>query len=404
MIENSQLMSYKKWVQAELNNCIDFWLENGMDLENGGIITSLDKEGKIYSKEKGVWMQGRSAWMFSYLCNVYGKRDELINSAKSCIDFMENYCIDKKTNRMYLAIDENGVPVSQNRQCFSETFYIIANAEYSLATNDEEALQRARNTYERVWQLNNGLVEDPNGKGPKTLIEKIPARALADPMIYLNVTSVMRRCDSKNTSLYNERSQKCINDIIKYHYKPDLKCTLEFVGLDGTFHKSISDGRLVNPGHNIECSWFMLEEANYFNNNEILKYAEQIFNCAIESGLDKENGGLLSFIDCLGEPLDLNDIPFSNYKVWWTHCETLIASLMLFRDTKNEKYLNYFDSIFNYCKQFFSDSIYGEWYEHLNINGQIDGPIYKGGIYKGPFHVPRMLVMVDKILDDLLKS
>lgn len=402
MIKKSQLFSYKKWVNTELETCINFWLKNGMDLENGGIITSLDRKGEIYSKEKGVWMQGRSAWMFSYLYNNYYKSDELIKSAKSCIDFMEKYCIDRKTNRMYLAIDENGVPISQKRQCFSETFYIIANAEYSKATNDEQALQRARNTYEQVWQLNNGLVEDPNGKGAKTLLADTKARALADPMIYLNVTSIMRKCDSQNTALYDERSQKCINDIIKYHYKSDLKCTLELVLLDGTFHKSIPDGRLVNPGHNIECSWFMIEEANYFNNSEILNYAEQIFNCAIESGLDKENGGLLSFIDCLGKPLD--NVPFANYKVWWTHCEVLIASLMLFKYTKNEKYLNYFDSIFNYCKQHFSDSTYGEWYEHLNINGQLEEPIYKGGIYKGPFHLPRMLVMVDKILDDLLKS
>ena len=44
-----------------------------MDKEHGGVYTCLTRDGKVFSTDKSVWMQGRCAWTFSYLCRVYGK-------------------------------------------------------------------------------------------------------------------------------------------------------------------------------------------------------------------------------------------------------------------------------------------------------------------------------------------
>lgn len=396
---NMKVLAYKEWISTELERCIDFWLKNGMDTENGGICTSLLKNGERYSNEKGVWMQGRSAWMFSYLCNVYGKQDEWITAAKSCIDFMEAYCFADKDNfRLYLAIDNDGNPISQNRSCFSESFYCIGNAEYSLASGDISALRRARKAYNIIWKLNNELIKDINGSGSKTLLGDIPARALADSMIYLNITSVMRRCDMENKELYDERSRQCIDNIFKYHHKPELKCTLETVAKDGTVIDILSKGRVINPGHDIECSWFLMEEANYFSDDNVHKLAEEMFNMAYENGIDRTHGGLISFADLKGLPSEMR---FADKKTWWPQCELLIASLMLYRDTGDEKYADCFIKEIEYCKRVFSDEKYGEWYEQLNIDGTQNDHSFKGGIFKGPFHLPRMLVMVDRMLDEI---
>jgi N-acylglucosamine 2-epimerase len=66
------LKSQQEWIRGELEACANFWLKNGWDKENGGVYTCLDRWGKIYSTDKSVWMQGRCAWTFSYLCHVYG--------------------------------------------------------------------------------------------------------------------------------------------------------------------------------------------------------------------------------------------------------------------------------------------------------------------------------------------
>ena len=50
--------------------------------------------------------------------------------------------------------------------------------------------------------LNHGM-PDPTGMGPKTIAETRTGRALSDPMIFLNMTSVMRRVDPEQAALYD---------------------------------------------------------------------------------------------------------------------------------------------------------------------------------------------------------
>ncbi len=65
------LLQSQSWIRSQLERSVRFWLENGMDPANGGVYTCLDRTGKIYSTDKSVWMQGRCAWTFAYLCAVY---------------------------------------------------------------------------------------------------------------------------------------------------------------------------------------------------------------------------------------------------------------------------------------------------------------------------------------------
>ena len=76
----------------------------------------------------------------------------------------------------------------------------------------------------------------------------------------------------------------------------------------------------------------------------------KIFDQAISAGWDYEYGGLLYFIDCLGRPPEAYE---HDMKLWWPHDETMIASLMIFRDTGDEKYLTWFERTMDYCKEHF---------------------------------------------------
>ena len=75
-------------------SCAPFWVKYGFDHENGGITTCLDREGKVYSTDKSVWMQGRCGYMYSRLHNVFPDRDpgEWLPLAKSAIDFATAHC------------------------------------------------------------------------------------------------------------------------------------------------------------------------------------------------------------------------------------------------------------------------------------------------------------------------
>lgn len=394
----NKLVETKQWIGGELERCVSFWLENGIDREHGGVYTCLDRTGKIYSTDKSVWMQGRCGWIFAWLCHLYGNKPEWLAASKSCLDFMERCCINPDANgRMYFTVTDDGKPLRQRRYYFSEAFYAIANAEYYGVTGEKVCLERARKAYDLYWNLWHGM-KDPTGLGPKTIPETRTGRSFGLPMIFLNVTSVLLRVDPECRELYEERAQSCVDDIFRYHVHPELKCVLENVGPNGEANLDYTDGRIVNPGHDIEGVWFLLEHAKRTGQKELIAKAEEIFNWAISAGWDEEYGGLLYFVDAQGLPPEAYE---HDMKLWWPHDEMLISSLMLYRDTGKEEYFDWFYKTLDYCKKYFSDPEYGEWYGYLRRDGLPTQPSTKGSTFKGPFHLPRMLTMCDVLIGDI---
>ena len=146
-MDKAKLQAYRDWVRSELESSANFWLKNGMDRKYGGVYTCLDRKGEIYSTDKSVWMQGRCGWMFSHLCSVYGSRPEWLEAARSCLDFLEDHCINHAAGgRMYFTVTEDGRPLRQRRYYFSEAFYAMANGEYYSVTGEREHLFDAKIT------------------------------------------------------------------------------------------------------------------------------------------------------------------------------------------------------------------------------------------------------------------
>lgn len=400
-MDKEKLRLQRDWIQGELQRCVDFWIAHGIDNENGGVYTCLDRKGEVYSTDKSVWMQGRCGWTFSHLCRVYGGRPEWLEASRSCLDFLEDHCVNHDAGgRLYFTVTAQGQPLRQRRYYFSEAFYAMANAEYYGVTGDRESLLRARRAYDLYWDLSHGMA-DPAGLGPKTIPETRTGRSFGIPMIYLNVTSVLLENDPERRAIYEERAKACVEEIFNYHVKPELQCVLENVGPQGEARLFYTEGRVVNPGHDIEGVWFLLEHAKRTGDGELVKKAARIFDWAIEAGWDHEYGGLLYFVDCLGKPPEAYE---HDMKLWWPHNEILISSLMLYRDTGEEKYLDWFGKTLDYCKEHFADPQYGEWYGYLRRDGLPTQPPTKGSTFKGPFHLPRALIACDGMLGQLLDS
>ena len=238
-------IEYKELFERELfESCIPFWLAHGVDGVNGGLYSCLDREGNIYSTDKSVWMQGRCAYMFSKLSNTFGARKEWLDLAKSCLDFLEEHCIDSD-GRMYFTVTKEGKPLRKRRYMFSETFYIIANAEYYKATGDETALKRARKYYDFVCAMYDDPASDPYKITPKSVPGVRDTKALAVPMILLNVTAVMLEADKERYDLYDKRARSLVEDVKSFRYE-DTGFMLESVGLNGEYYGDVSSARVVN--------------------------------------------------------------------------------------------------------------------------------------------------------------
>ena len=141
------------------------------------------------------------------------------------------------------------------------------------------------------------------------------------------------------------------------------------------------------------------EQAEYTNDTELSANAKKIYEYAFAGGWDNEFGGLLSFIDCKGFPPEAYE---HDMKLWWPHNEMMIDSLMFYRKTGKQKYLEQFETVRQYCINHFCDGRFGEWYGYLRRDGLPTQPASNGSTFKGPFHVPRCLMVVDMMIDEII--
>lgn len=70
------------------------------------------------------------------------------------------------------------------------------------------------------------------------------------------------------------------------------------------------------------------------------------------------------------------------------------------RETRDPHYWQRFEQVARYTAAHFVDETHGEWFGYLDRLGSVTHR-FKGGPYKGCFHVPRALFMCESLLQDV---
>jgi N-acylglucosamine 2-epimerase len=381
--------SYKKDLTE---NIMPFWMKYGLDRENGGVYTCVNRDGSLMDTTKSVWFQGRFAFICSFAYNNVEKNQEWLDAAKSTLEFIEKHCFDEQ-GHMYFSVTAEGKPLRKRRYVFSETFAAIAMSEYALATGDQHWAKRAIQVFEDTQRF----LATP-GFLPAKFEADVKLQGHSIVMILINVGSCIRKVvdDPKLTQQIDESIEK----LKKYFIHPEFKCLLETVGENGEFIDT-NMTRTINPGHCIETSWFIMEEAKLRGwDKPMFDLALQVFDWSWDWGWDKQYGGIINFCDC-------KNLPSQDYsqdmKFWWPQCETIIASLYAYLGTGDEKYLYRHERISEWTYAHFPDAEYGEWYGYLHRDGTVAQPA-KGNLYKGPFHIPRMMIKGYMLCQEILKK
>lgn len=381
--------SYKKDLTE---NIMPFWMEYGLDRDNGGVYTCVNRDGSLMDTTKSVWFQGRFAFICSFAYNNVEKKQEWLDAAKSTLEFIEKHCFDEQ-GHMYFSVTAEGKPLRKRRYVFSETFAAIAMSEYALATGDQHWAKRAIQVFEDTQRF----LATP-GFLPAKFEADVKLQGHSIVMILINVGSCIRKVvnDPKLTQQIDESIEK----LKKYFIHPEFKCLLETVGENGEFIDT-NMTRTINPGHCIETSWFIMEEAKLRGwDKPMFDLALQVFDWSWDWGWDKQYGGIINFRDC-------KNLPSQDYsqdmKFWWPQCETIIASLYAYLGTGDEKYLYRHERISEWTYAHFPDAEYGEWYGYLHRDGTVAQPA-KGNLYKGPFHIPRMMIKGYMLCQEILKK
>lgn len=380
-----------RYISDLTSDILPFWLEHGLDRVNGGVYTCVDREGNLMDSTKSVWFQGRCAFIYSFAYNNVEKRPEYLEMAKSCLDFIEAHCFDTD-GRMYFEVTAEGVPLRKRRYVFSECFAAIAMSEYALATGDHSYAEKALRLFKNIQHFINtpGILE------PKYL----PAqKAIGHSVTMILINTVARIREVIQDPCLEKQIDESIDAISRYFIKPEYKALLEMVTPEGESIDTIA-GRTINPGHCIETAWFLLEEAKFRGwPKELTDMALQILDWSWDWGWDEEFGGIINFRDCKGFPAQDYS---QDMKFWWPQTEAVIAALYAYEATGDHKYLEMHRKANEWAYKHLPDPEYGEWFGYLHRDGTVAQPA-KGNLFKGPFHIPRMMIKSSMIINELLK-
>lgn len=388
MSTHPHVTAYRKQFERELfDHVIPFWERHSPDPEHGGYFNCLDRDGSVYDTRKHIWLQGRQAWMFSTLYRTVEQKQEWLDMAASGIRFLRENAV-RDDGRVYFSMTADGRPVHIQRKIFSECFYIMALAGYGHATGEERYLREAGAQLGRVWEWS----QDLSKVGRPVLEGQRAAQALAIPMILLNLIEEVTLGEDGQ---YGAEIDECIRRML-LHVHRDRQMVFETVAPDGDFIDD-PDGRALNPGHAIEAGWFLQHWAQRRGDRILTETAADMVRWSFRSGWDSGHGGIYYFLDSEG----YSPVPLEwSMKLWWPHCEAMYAHLLNYRLFGRQSDWQAFAQVTDYSFAHFPDHEHGEWYGYLDRFGNVTHR-FKGGPYKGCFHVPRALWLCWKTLREI---
>lgn len=363
---------------------VPFWEAHGIDTLHGGFFTSLDRDGSVYDDEKYMWMQWRAVYTWATLATTPlagDKKDAWIDHARQGFEFLHEHGRDGH-GMQYFVIARDGTPVVAPYNIFTEAFAVMGSAALFKATGEERFKVAALDAMDRYL----ARIDDPKGKWNKRLPGAPRRVSHGTCMILANLGTVIKDCLGITT--YDAAVRDAVDTVVHRFWKKEHGVLFENLNEDFTVDLASSDGRHLNPGHGLESAWFVLQHAEREGRDELVPVACEIILSLLERGWDPVHGGVFYFMDVLGKPHP--ELSW-DMKLWWVHCEALVATAMAYRMTGDARFKDWFTRVDAWTWARFPDPGHGEWFGYLNRRGE-PTHLLKGGRWKGFFHLPRALL------------
>jgi N-acylglucosamine 2-epimerase len=371
-----------------LNDTLRFWFPRCIDPDHDGFLHCLDHDGSVLDTDKSVWAQGRMSWMLLTMYNTMEMRPEWLRWAESGLAFLDQHCFDSD-GRMFFHVTRDGQPIRKRRYAYSEAFAAIAFAAHYKATGNSRSAEQASKLFDSFtrWNFTPGLM-------PPKFTNTRPLIGLGPRMITI-VTAQELRLNLGADARLSHWIDHCMEEIERLFVKPELRVVMESVAPDGDIVEHF-DGRLLNPGHAMEGAWFIMLEGKHRSDSHLIELGCHMLDWMWERGWDAELGGLFYFRDLHGKPVQEY---WQDMKFWWPHDESIIATLLAYELTGNEKYARWHQQVHDWSHQHFADSEHGEWFGYLHRDGK-RATSTKGNLWKSFFHHPRMQWMCTQLLQE----
>jgi N-acylglucosamine 2-epimerase len=344
-------------------NLLPFWDRHGIDHEYGGVMHSLDYDGRLVSSGKLSWFQGRAIWVYSYLYNHFEKNAAWLRIARHTRDFLLKNARQRDGWWAEEFSREGKVVRPFSGDLYGMYFAAEGLQEYAWAAGDNDARDLAFDLMRKL----HGHIADP---GFVCMGADTPGqRTQALWMVNLNTARQMvaRWPDAEIQSVLDE----AIHHVIDHHYNPAIGVNNEVLNRDFSRPKDHEMKCLL--GHSVETLWMIAEEALRRGDQNLWDTCTERIHKHLDVGWDHVFGGFSEWVNVdqgayvwpeytpVGTKLVFRSVGEYFYvKPLWALNEILIATLNIVEQTGAEWAARYFEMAHHLIQEKYSMKVHGK--------------------------------------------
>lgn len=393
------LQQYKRELQQELDEILNYWIHNVVDNKNGGFYGAVSNSNQPdEAAPKGLVLNSRILWSFSAAAN-YSANPQYLEMTHRAYHYIQQYFIDEECGGAYWSVDNNGKMLDGKKHIYGLAFCMYGLAEYYKLTTNDSPLSEAKKMFQLIEQysfdnVNGGYIEA--------------------------FTQNWQPIDDLRLSDKDSNEKKTMNThlhIIEayanlYTVWPEIFLKEKIIDLLHTFDKYFLDkssyqyrlfmteqweskSTLQSFGHDIEASWLLYQCAVIAGNetykDKFRKNALLVADAAIHA-IDSDGGMWYEY-----DPA--TDILVKE-KHWWPQAEAMIGFFNAYQLSADEKYLRLSMNSWEFVKNSLKDMDNGEWFWGVNEDYAIMQKD-KAGFWKCPYHTARACIEISQRISSL---
>ncbi|WP_342237435.1 AGE family epimerase/isomerase [Inquilinus sp. OTU3971] len=394
-----------------VDDVLAWWLANGPDDRHGGVFTCWSNDGgRLLSRDKYTWSQGRWVWLMARLARA-GRRGLVDIDPATCLGrarrtavLLRNHALlPDGSTAWLLAQDGPPKPPAPGQELHASVFADLFTALGFAALAAESGEGEWGELAERL--LANAAARIAAGTART---EPYPIRAgfrgFSLPMILVGVGAEV--LDATGSAVAADTVLGAVREIKTAFLAGDDIAEMVSASTDDA---DTLLARHRTPGHVLEACWFLLQAGRSLRRGGIaagspLFDAGTLADVAVHAaalGWDEDQGGLFRYADRdggaprgrrTGDRYEDLVVDTWDTKLWWPHAEALYTLALLHLETGRRDLAAWHDRLADYTYRVFPAGPGGEW---VQIRDRAGAPLDKTVALpvKDPFHIARALLL-----------
>ena len=380
------LKQLRELYKTELENYLEFWDSHGIDHRQGGFLSGLDEKGVLVNSSKGMALQGRGLWIYSYLYNNFGQDPAHLEIARRTKEFLFEHGRDREGN-WHDRLNRNGDVLSPFKGSVYAGLYIAEGLqEYSVAARDEQALEESVRTFVqcmRHYDRSDFGITFNSSYPPGT-------REQATEMVIILVLPQL--LERRSLPTLEEFRKRTVEAFQNRFFHPEFRLHNEVLSHSYERYADEQWRDFVHLGFSIATFWRLLREALRQKDLFFFETVSERLKRHLEVAWDPIYGGL-------GWSTQVEDGVFNFQKVSYVHQEAMLGLLWTIEQGRAEWARDWFGRLHRYTFDNFKVAGHNSWYIYLDRQCSPPGQVERQENY----HLPRFLMLSLRTLDRMIR-